>query len=89
MKHFNITVSGKVQGVFYRQTTLDTAQRLGIKGFIRNEKNGNVYIEAEGEETQLKKFIEWCKIGPSRANVIEVKSSEGKFKNFSRFEITR
>ena len=89
MKHYNITVSGKVQGVFYRQTTLEIAQQLGLKGFVRNESNGNVYIEAEGPEHQLKKLAEWCKTGPKRAIVSHVEVEEGGIKNHSSFEILR
>ena len=89
MNHFNITVSGKVQGVFYRQSTLEIANQLGVKGFVKNESNGNVYIEAEGAEENLKQLIEWCRKGPSRANVSEVKFSEGAFQNFSEFFIKR
>ncbi|MBI4947884.1 MAG: acylphosphatase [Bacteroidetes bacterium] len=73
MKHYNITVSGKVQGVFYRQSTFDIAQQLGIKGLVQNETNGSVYIEAEGTVEQLKKFVEWCKKGPARAVVSDIK----------------
>ena len=87
MKHFNIIISGKVQGVFYRQSTLEIANQLGIKGFVRNEPNGNVYIEAEGTEESLKKIIEWCKKGPPRAVVSEVKFSAGELKNFDGFLI--
>ena len=89
MKHFNITVSGKVQGVFYRQSTLRFANQLGIKGFVRNESAGNVFIEAEGPEEQLNKLIEWCKKGPSAAIVSEVTFSGGEIKNFSEFSIKR
>ena len=89
MKHFNITVSGKVQGVFYRQSTLEIANQFGINGFVKNGTNGNVCIEAEGEEAELKKLIDWCKKGPSRAVVSEVKISEGELKNFSEFSIKR
>lgn len=89
MKHYNITVSGKVQGVFYRQSTLEIAKQFKVKGFVRNELNGNVYIEAEGEEEQLKKLIEGCKKGPPRANVTDVKFTEGEMKNFFVFEIKK
>ena len=89
MKHFNITVSGKVQGVFYRQTTVETGTRLGLNGFVRNESNGNVYIEAEGTEEGLNKFLSWCKKGPVHAEVAEVQFSEGQFRNFSGFCIKR
>ncbi len=89
MKHFNIIVSGKVQGVFYRQSTVEVANKLDVKGFVRNEMNGNVTIEAEGTEDQLQKLIEWCKKGPSRAMVSDVKVSEAEIINFSSFEIKK
>ena len=89
IKHHNITVIGKVQGVFYRQSTFEIANQLRIKGFVRNEPNGNVCIEAEGTEEELKKLIEWCKKGPPRANVVDVKFTEGEMKNFFSFEIKR
>ena len=87
IKHCNILVSGKVQGVFYRQSTLNIAKQFGIKGFVRNEPNGNVFIEAEGNDEQLSKLIEWCKKGPSRAVVSEVKFTDGELKKFFSFEI--
>ena len=89
MKHISIFVSGKVQGVYYRQSTLKTARRLCVNGFVRNAQNGNVYIEAEGTEEQLNKLIEWCKTGPPHAVVVEAKVMEGVFKNFACFTITR
>ncbi len=69
MKHVNIRVSGKVQGVFFRASTKEQADQLGVKGFARNEPNGDVYIEAEGEEDKLNLFLEWCARGPSKARV--------------------
>ena len=89
MKHFNITVYGKVQGVFFRQTILEIANQLGIKGFVLNESNGNVYIEAEATEEQLSKLIEGSRKGPPGAVVSEVKVSEGEIKNFQAFSIKR
>ena len=89
LKHFNITVTGKVQGVFYRAFTKTEALKLGLSGFVRNESNGNVYIEAEGEIGQLEKFIESCKIGPPKAIVSEVKVTESELKNFSDFFIKK
>jgi len=48
MKHLNITVKGVVQGVFFRASTKDQADQLGICGLVRNEQDGSVYVEAEG-----------------------------------------
>jgi acylphosphatase len=89
LKHFNITVIGKVQGVFYRASTLTIAQNLNLKGFVRNEPNGNVYIEAEGEEEQLKKFVKYCHTGSPRSEVKEIKTVEGEIKNYPDFSIKR
>jgi acylphosphatase len=89
MKHYNITVSGKVQEVFYRQTALEIAKKLGVKGFVQNETNGNVYIETEGTSEQLQKFVEWCKKGPVKAIVWDVKVEETEIKNYSSFEIRK
>ena len=89
MKHLNICVYGKVQGVHYRQSTLTTAKHLGLNGLVRNEPDGSVYIEAEGEDDQLNKLLEWCKGGPALASVIDVKYTEGPLVMFSGFSITR
>jgi len=84
-----IRVSGKVQGVFFRASTKDQADQLRVKGFVRNEPNGDVYIEAEGEDDSLKLFLEWCKRGPSRAHVGNIDVEEADFKNFLSFEVRR
>jgi acylphosphatase len=88
-KHLAIKVQGVVQGVFFRASTKETADRLGIKGFVRNEPGGGVYIEAEGEEHALNEFITWCQHGPPRAEVEQWHAQEGKLKEFSRFVIER
>jgi acylphosphatase len=60
-----------------------------VKGFVRNEPNGNVYLEAEGDENQLKLFLEWCARGPKRAQVTQVTSEESALMTFERFEVRR
>jgi len=89
MKHLKLHVSGKVQGVFFRASTKEQADYLDVKGFVRNEANGDVYIEAEGEENQLQEFLKWCEHGPIRARVDNLKIEEGSLKNFVRFEVNR
>jgi acylphosphatase len=88
-KHYNITVTGKVQGVFYRAFTQKEAQRLHVLGFVRNQPNGDVYIEAEGEEAVLQEFISWCKKGSPTSVVKEVRAQEAELKKFSEFKIDR
>ena len=87
IKHLNIKVYGLVQGVFFRATAKEQADKLGITGFARNEPDNTVYIEAEGEENQLNKFIKWCNIGPSMAQVEKVIVTEDNLKSFKKFEV--
>ena len=86
-KHVNIRVHGLVQGVFYRSVADEKARALGLKGFVRNEPDGTVYIEAEGEEHVIDEFIGWCYIGSPAAKVDEVKVSEGPVSGFQDFRI--
>jgi acylphosphatase len=88
-KHISIKVSGRVQGVFYRASTQEEAQRLGVKGFVRNEPDGSVYIEAEADETILDALVAWCRQGPPAANVHHVDIQEGAWKGFVEFSVKR
>ncbi len=86
-KHYNITVKGKVQGVWYRKSTQEKAFSLGIKGYVKNLPNGNVYIEAEGNLDQLKAFLSWCSEGPQFAIVDDISFEETDMQFFEGFEI--
>ncbi|MBL4716585.1 MAG: acylphosphatase [Bacteroidia bacterium] len=88
VKSYSIHVIGRVQGVFFRASTKEAAIKYNIHGFVRNEFDSSVYIEAEGEENNLEKFIDWCKEGPELAKVEEVKIEEEPIKNFSDFIIS-
>ncbi len=87
--HVNINVRGKVQGVYFRVTTLNVANDLKIFGTVCNEKDGSVSIEAEGSKIQLESFLKWCHQGPPRANVKEVKITKSTLKGYSKFSIIR
>jgi acylphosphatase len=89
MKRLAIVVSGKVQGVFYRASAKDQAESIGIKGFVRNEPNGDVYMEAEGDEQQLNTFLEWCRQGPPRAEVQQLSCKEHEPVGFGSFDVKR
>jgi len=88
-KSYQITIIGKVQNVGFRYHTHQKAYEFGIKGFVKNLANGNVYVEAEGDSTQLNEFIKWCHKGPDWAYVIEVVIIEQPPCNFASFEIKR
>lgn len=87
--HYNITVKGHVQGVYYRFATLRKAHELSLTGFVKNMPNGDVYIEAEGNEDNINKLIQWCYIGPPRADVKEVHAEEKELMHFRNFEIKK
>ncbi len=89
IKHFNIHVAGKVQGVFYRASTRDKAIALNVKGFVRNEPDDSVYIEAEGSEVQLNELIAWCRRGPPHAEVSNLVVKESEVVGFVKFEVER
>ena len=78
-----------MQGVFYRASAADQAQKLGLLGFVRNEHDGSVYAEVEGEEAQVRQFVEWARVGPARAVVEGCDVTEGGYKGFRSFEIQR
>ncbi len=89
MKHLNIRVTGKVQGVYYRATTKAVADHLGVKGFIINKPDGSVYLEAEGDDFELESLLEFCEQGPERAEVEQVVVEEGPIKGFENFVVLK
>jgi acylphosphatase len=88
-KYVTIKISGKVQGVFFRASTKEKADELGLKGLVRNEHDGSVFVEAEGEEDLLSNFIFWCHRGPRLAKVEQCDVKEGDIKGFTDFTISR
>jgi len=89
LQTIEINVSGRVQGVFYRQSTKEKAVELGIKGKVMNLDNGNVKIIATGTKEQLNKLIDWCKTGPPKARVTHVDVQELPLQSFENFSIVR
>lgn len=86
-KHLDIHVRGIVQGVCFRAATRAQAQTLGVRGFVRNEADGSVYIEAEGEPASLGRLVEWCHRGPPGAEVEAVDTEQGAVKNHAGFTV--
>lgn len=68
-----LKISGNVQGVFFRAETEIKAKELKLTGWVRNNHDGEVEILAQGEEENLRAFLEWCKKGPPSAKVTGVK----------------
>ena len=85
-KHLDVNIYGQVQGVGFRFAVEKVASGLGICGFVKNLGDG-VYLEAEGEEQQLKEFLKWCQQGPIWSKVAKVETQEGQVKNYQSFSI--
>jgi acylphosphatase len=85
----HVFISGRVQGVFYRASTKNMAEQLGLKGWVRNTSDGLVEAVFEGEETAVKDMISWCHKGPRSAEVSDVTVDYTKFLGeFEEFCIT-
>jgi acylphosphatase len=67
-----LKVKGRVQGVFFRQSTKDKAVALGLSGWVRNEDDGSVLVEAIGPKEALGRLILWAQQGPPSAKVDNV-----------------
>ena len=87
--HYTILVKGKVQGVFYRASARQKAESLNLTGFAQNLRDGNVLIEAEGDESALKEFVNWCWKGPANAEVKNVEVTEKECTGYLSFSVKR
>lgn len=73
--------------MFYRASAKAKALDLGVKGWVTNESDGSVLIEAEGTKDKIIDLIDWCKAGPKHARVDEVRKEEVGVKHYKGFEI--
>jgi acylphosphatase len=67
-----LKIQGRVQGVFYRQSTMEKANSLGLTGWARNCPDGSVEAVFEGEKAAVDQAVEWCRQGPPAAHVTDV-----------------
>jgi acylphosphatase len=89
-KSVRLVLDGEVQGVCFRMYARETAQRLGVTGWIRNLQDGAVEAMAEGDEEALSRFVEWCRHGPPYAHVTRITEQySNASESFSSFDITR
>ncbi|WP_340540781.1 acylphosphatase [Nocardioides sp. GXZ039] len=72
MRSVDLRIQGRVQGVFYRASTTREADRLGVRGWVRNEPDGSVAAHLEGEPDAVAELISWCGHGPPGARVERV-----------------
>ena len=89
MKTVRLTIKGRVQGVYYRASTVEQARRLGVLGWVKNQADGSVLVEATGTDQALNHLISWCRQGPPMADVTEVVVQQVAFATHTDFAIKR
>jgi acylphosphatase len=83
----DVVVSGRVQGVFFRDRTRREATRLGVSGWVRNCADGTVQAHFEGPPDAVAELVRWCGEGPRHATVHELEVSEAEPEGAGGFEI--
>ena len=82
----HLIIEGRVQGVWFRESTRKKALSLGVYGWVRNLPDGTVEVVAEGDEDRIEELVKWCHKGPPAAEVINVRKKEeeylGEFNDF-------
>ena len=87
MRAVNVIISGQVQGVGYRYWCYEQANKLGISGWVRNLKSGEVEAEFCGTSDNVNQMIKLCEVGPRWANVTTVTVSSAELSATQAFEI--
>jgi len=86
-KRISLLITGKVQGVGYRYSVKLKAESMAIRGYVRNQPDGSVFVTVQGENTAVENFVKWCYKGPSAALVRGVEKMPGSIEDFSEFKI--
>jgi acylphosphatase len=82
-----VVVSGRVQGVFFRDSARREAGRLGITGWVRNRSDGKVEAHVEGASDAVSQLVRWCQEGPRHADVDDVTVTEVELERCDRFDV--
>jgi acylphosphatase len=86
-KAVDVTVNGRVQGVFFRAEAQQEAGRLGVGGWVRNEPDGSVAGHFEGQPDAVDSMVAWCREGPRRARVDQVDVREAEPTGMQGFDV--
>ncbi len=83
-----LIIKGRVQGVWFRDSTRRQATGLGVCGWAKNRRDGAVEVLAEGPAERVKKLATWCREGPPAARVVQVRETQEEWKgDFTSFDI--
>ena len=87
-KRVHLLIKGRVQGVYFRQTMMETAEKNNVLGWVQNLPDNRVEAMLEGENSNVDAVVEWAHFGPAGAVVDEIKIADEKYVGeFSDFEI--
>ncbi len=86
---YRVVVTGTVQGVWFRESCRNEAERLGLAGWVRNRYDGAVEVEAEGPEDAVAQLVTWCRVGPPAAEVDGIELDELPITGSRGFRVTR
>jgi len=86
-KSVRIYMTGLVQGVFYRAFVKENAEKLNIKGFVRNLEDGRVEIFLEGNVNEVNKMIELCRKGPRHSQIKNIEIKPERFQSLRNFKV--
>lgn len=87
VKALTVKVTGRVQGVSFRWYARQEAERLGVRGWVRNDPDGSVSALVEGEEAAVDAMVDWCRHGPSSAVVRDVAVTAAEPSGARRFDV--
>lgn len=80
-------MSGRVQGVWFRQSCADAARAAGVRGWVRNVPDGRVEAVFEGDAVSVERMVGWCRVGPPRASVVDVEVVSEAPSGLDRFSV--
>ncbi|MGW8376960.1 acylphosphatase [Streptomyces sp. ODS28] len=82
-----VTATGRVQGVYFRDTCRTVAEEQGVRGWVRNLPDGSVEAHFEGEPEAVDRLVDWARQGPPAARVDEVRTADAAPEGLSGFEV--
>jgi acylphosphatase len=82
-----VVVHGRVQGVFFRDSTRRQAEKSGVAGWVRNREDGTVEAVFEGDDDAVARIVDWVREGPGHADVERVDVTEEEPEGLSGFQV--
>jgi len=86
-KAIRLYISGTVQGLFFRGFIKENAEKLNVKGFVRNLEDGRVEVFIEGNPEEVRKMMAVCKKGPRHSTIKKIEEKNEKFQEFKTFKV--